>query len=324
MAKGLRLRIVLLAGLALLVASAGVARSAVAQSEPPFVGDGHGSVDASGSTTSTGGQVVVGSSGPGEPGVGAGADPCVYWVGDRSEVGGYLQGIGVPGAPAGGGDGGASEVGEDGEAPVDEPRFVVVRCESSFGGGPIIEIFELGDPPPTAGMLEAAQRALRIPLPEATFSPAAEDFQVVGIETWVWMDADDTVPLTATACIPPGTYACATVVAVFDTVDADMGDGSDLLDCDGPGLAYDPDVGWEAQLDADNCGHVYIEPSDAAGYPVTVASVWSLTWSCVYDADLDGVAESSCGGGPVGAVRRVAAPVPLEVREYQAVATIGG
>ncbi|MFN3220273.1 MAG: hypothetical protein ACE367_27580 [Acidimicrobiales bacterium] len=244
-------------------------------------------------------------------------------MGDRAEVGGYLQGIGVPGAaPVGGG--GASGAEGDAEVPVDDAQFVVVRCESSFGGGPIIEIFELGDPPPTAGMLEAAQRVLRIPLPEAVFSPAAEDFQVVGIETWVWMDDGDTAPLMATACIPPGRYACATVVAVFETVDADMGDGSEVVDCDGAGLAYDPDVAWEVQLDADNCGHVYIEPSDGAGFPVTVASVWSLTWSCVYDADLDGVLESPCGGGPIGAVRRIADPVPLEVREYQAVATIGG
>ena len=267
----------------------------------------------------------MGSSGPGERGVGAGSDPCQYWVGDRTEVGGYLQGIGVPGAPVGGGGGAAgSDSGEDADAAVDEPRFVVVRCESSFGGGPIIDIFELGDPPPTAGMLEAAQRALRIPLPEATFSPSAEDFQVVGIETWVWMEPDDTAPLAATACIPPAGYACATVVAVFDTVTADMGDGATIVDCDGAGRAYDPTVSWEVQLDVDNCGHVYIEPSDDAAYPVTVTSFWSLTWGCAFDADLDGVRESSCGGGPIGAVGRVAAPVPLEVREYQAVATIGG
>jgi hypothetical protein len=234
-------------------------------------------------------------------------------------------GSALPGSPSGDRDEPGSEDPE-GDPPVIviERPWVVVQCPTSYSGGAIVDLFQVGDPPPSAGMLESAQRALRIPLPEATFSPAAEDFQVVGIETWVWMEPDDTAPLTAVACIPPGRYACATVVAVFDTVEAAMGDGSDVVDCDGAGLAYDPAVAWEAQLDADNCGHVYIEPSEGAGFPVTVASVWSLTWSCRYDSDLDGDLESPCGGGPVGAVRRVAAPVPLEVREYQAVATIGG
>ncbi len=285
---------------------------------------GCGSVDASGSTTATGGQVVVGSSGPGERGVGAGEDPCTYTVGPPEVVEAVI-GSTLPGAPSGDRDD-PDESGDDGDGPtiVIEPPWVVVQCPTSYSGGAIVDVFQLGDPPPTAGMLEAAQRALRIPLPDATFSPAAEDFQVVGIETWVWMEPADTAPLSATACIPPATYACATVVAVFDTVTADMGDGGDVVDCDGPGLAYDPGVAWETQLDADNCGHVYIEPSDDGGFPVTVTSVWSLTWSCAFDADLDGVRESSCGGGAIGAVGREAAPVPLEVREYQAVATLGG
>jgi hypothetical protein len=254
--------------------------------------------------------------------VGAGEDPCTYTVGP-AEVIEAVIGSTLPGAPSGD----TSQPGDaDGDAPVIviEPPWVLVQCPTSYSGGAIVDIFQVGDPPPTTGMLEAAQRALRIPLPEATFSPPAEDFQVVGIETWVWMEPDDTVPLAATACIPPGDYACATVVAVFETITAEMGDGSDLVDCDGAGLAYDSGVEWEAQLDADNCGHVYIDDSGDERFAVVVTSVWSLTWSCAYDADLDGVRERSCGGGPVGVVGRIAAPVPLEVRQYQAVATIGG
>ena len=294
---------------------------AAAQDNTPAIGGGHGTVDSSGTTTSTGGQVVVGSSGPGESGVGAGDDPCTYTVGPP-EVVEALIGSTLPGAPSGDRDDPDAEDGDD-PVIVIEPPWVLVQCPTSYSGGAIVDVFQVGDPPPVAGMLEAAQRALRIPLPEATFSPAAENFQVVGIETWVWMEPGDTAPLTARACIPPGEYACATVVAVFDTVTADMADGSDTVDCDGPGLAYDPAIDWEDQLDADNCGHVYIEPSRDGTYPVEVTSVWSLTWSCAFDPELDGSLQRSCGGGLLGAVGRIGEPVPLEVREYQAVATIG-
>lgn len=285
-----------------------------------FEGHDGSTVDASGNSTDTGGQVVVGSSGPGQPGVGAGEDPCSYTVGP-AEVIEAVIGSSLPGSPSG------SRDDPDDDAPVVlvELPWVLVQCPTSYSGGAIVDIFQVGEPPPATAMLEAAQRALWIPLPDVTFSPSADAFQVVGIETWLWMGAEHTSPLLATACIPPDTYACATVVAVFDTVTVDMGDGSDVVDCEGPGRAFDIRRTWEDQLDVDNCGHVYVEPADdGADYPVTATSRWSLTWSCLYDADFDGRLERSCGGGPVGVVGRVAASVPLEVRQYQAVATVGG
>ena len=210
-------------------------------------------------------------------------------------------------------------------APADPQRWVVVYCPWHTGGPAtqIVDVFLVGDPPTPATVARLAREVVRIPLPHPTFSPGAEHFQVVGLETWIWLTAEETAPRSGTACLPPSDYACVTVTATFRTLSADMADGSGLTHCDGAGTPYDPSVEPEAQFDVEHCGHVYIEtPGSGRTYPAQVGATWHASFSCAYDADGDGARESACAGGSLGDVTRLSDPVDLEVRDLQARAAL--
>lgn len=299
-----------------------LASSVSAQGSGTYGGNGGGNID-----TDAGGAggdyfTSVGRSGPSSPGLGSGADPCSYSRLDYTQLQISL------GALVGGGNFNLElittpEDAVDGQFDHD---WVIFTCPNAAGFVGYLDWFQLGDPPPTAAMLENARRALTIPLPEPSLSPDAADFQIVGLETWVWVDDVAASDQSATACIPaaPPYYACASIDAAFDDVAFDMGDGSAEFACDGPGLAYDVSLPYDAQAELEHCGHVYTEvpPDGAETYDVTATTFWNVSWTCTYDADLDGVQDSSCGGGALDAAGRSGAAVPIEVREYQAVATL--
>lgn len=207
--------------------------------------------------------------------------------------------------------------------------WVIVWCAEA-GSITYLDGFQGGDPPTDPSVLEQhARRSLTIPLPVPAFSPDPDTgaAQVVGLQTWVWLDEADTADQTATACIPSaGTpFACATITASFVDVAFEMGDDTPGFACGGPGVAYDPTVAFEDQADVGQCFHVYLD-ADAGGstYPVVPTSVWSVSWSCVYDAGLDGSLDGSCGGGFLEIAGRDGAPVPLEVLDLQATAVTPG
>ena len=253
----------------------------------------------------------------GVDGAGSGADPCAYVVGDFDVVVDHVNAYLVT-------DVGGDIAGVEPDAAALLRPWVVVHCPSSrFGNAPVLwAVIQLGDPPEPALVARVAEQAVVLPVPAAIFSPGIDDFQIVGLETWLWLDPAQTRPISATACIQPADYACVDVRAALDGVEADMADGTDPLRCDGPGTPYDEQLAFADQRQLPHCGHVYTNaPTDGRYYPVQVTSTWHVTYSCRYDTDLDGSHESSCGSGDLGVVARVGPPELLEVRDLQAVAT---
>ena len=247
------------------------------------------------------GQVMVGYA---NSGAGSGGSVCTYDVGSLWEIQARL-----PIQPH-----------RDVDEVEPEGTFVLVWCPVGDAGVFPVDFFELGDPPSSVVVDRLAERALTVPVPAASFSPDEAIAQVVGLETWIWLDEAQTEPRSATACVGPGGYACVTVHLSFVSVAADMGDGSDVLDCAGAGTAYEPALAEADQRETPHCGHVYTDVPEAETYGVTVAAEWAPTWSCLYDADLDGVRETGCGGGVLPPLVRIAPPAPLEVIELQSVA----
>lgn len=309
-----------LAALAAFGACSLVSISAVAaQGIDPLDGLGGGEVDS-----------VVDQAGPGEfagalryahgrAGIGATDDPCEYLVVDYA---GYQEWwAGFPTAPGGGDPQAADDPDPDGN--FDRP-WIVVWCTDASGFLSWLDGFQIGDEAPRTAVLEEnARRRLAIPLPVAQFSPdpAQGATQVVGIETWLWIDPASTADQTAAACIPEAapSWACLTITAEFLDTGFDMGDGSDEVYCGGPGTPYDPTLPLAAQAELDHCGHVFTE-ADAGGstYPVVATTFWRVTWECWYDADLIGGRESPCGAADLGVIGRSQAPVPLDVADLQA------
>lgn len=251
-------------------------------------------------------------------GPGSGVDPCTYEVGDWDFVRAHLDGyLFTARGPSG------EELAPDSE--VYERPWVIIYCPTDDGAGLRLRwILQLGDPPDAAATRRIAQQALTLPIPEPSFSPTVDDFQVVGIETWIWLDEAQTQPITRRVCIPPADYACVRVTAEFVDIRADMGDGAAPVVCERNGTAYHVDVPYDQQRGRPHCGHVYTSAPDGGDtYTARVASSWEVTYSCTWDRDLDGTHDSNCGGGSLGLVGRVSDPQPLEVRDLQAVARTG-
>lgn len=304
---------------ALLAALVLVSTPATAQSPDDFGGFDGGEVD-----------TTVEQPGPGEfagalryahgtAGIGETDDPCEYRVEDYD---GYqLWWAGFLGNP-----GGADPQTEDDPDPdgnFDAP-WIIVWCTDAAGFLNWLDGFQIGPEPPRTDVLEEnARRRIAIPLPAAQFSPdpAQGATQVVGIETWLWVDPADTTTQTASACIPDTapSWACLTITAEFVDTGFDMGDGSPELYCDGPGTPYDTTRTLDAQADVERCGHVFTE-ADAGGstYPAVATTFWRVTWECWFDADLVGGREAFCGSDDLGLIGRSQAPVPLEVVDLQA------
>lgn len=204
-----------------------------------------------------------------------------------------------------------------------ESPWVIVICRDAAGGLTFLDGFQAGDPPDPLVLVESARRSLSIPLPVASFSPdpVLGAPQVVGLQTWVWIDPAETTDLAATACIPDVgvPFACATVTAEFLDVGFEMGDESAEFYCGGPGVAYDLELSYESQADVDHCSHLYLNADpDGSTYGATASTFWHVTWTCVYDSDVDGVLDAGCGSGDLGVIGRAQAPVLLEVLDLQA------
>lgn len=148
---------------------------------------------------------------------------------------------------------------------------------------------------------ELAQRAtdeLAIRYPEPRTSPSIAINQLVGIDTWLWVDPSAWQPITATAAIP-GLSVSAT--ATPRRVTWEMGDGTTVT-CEGPGTPYD-DSRPEADQ-ATDCSHTY---QDRGAYTASVTITWAVRWSA-----------SDGGAGTLADVARTT-QFPMNVAERQAV-----
>ena len=255
----------------------------------------------------------------GQAGIGATDDPCDYLVYDYYRY--QLWWSAFPGNPGGGEPQTEEDPDPDGNF---EAPWVIVWCTDAAGFLNWLDGFQIGPEPPRTEVLEEnARRRLVIPLPVAQFSPdpALGATQVVGIETWLWIDPADTAAQTASACIPETapSWACLTITAEFLDAGFDMGDGSAEIYCDGPGTPYDATLSLDAQIDVEHCGHVFLD-ADAGGstYGAVATTFWHVTWECWFDADLVGGRESFCGSDDLGVIGRSQAPIPLDVVDLQA------
>jgi len=105
---------------------------------------------------------------------------------------------------------------------------------------------------------------------------------IVGLPTWMWVEPASWQPLTATAAIPG---LSATVTAAPVRTRWDMGDDSDEVICEGPGVPFDFSRD-ETQQHTD-CSHIYQWGStDQPGgtYTITGFIDWELHWTATNGA----------------------------------------
>jgi hypothetical protein len=176
----------------------------------------------------------------------------------------------VPGAPAGA---------------LVEGQWYYLRCENA-DGTLVREAWRTWTPADANAMagelaLQAADE-LVLPYPTPGLSPMIGVNQIVGLPTWMWVEPTSWQPLTATAAIPG---LSATVTATPTRTRWDMGDDSDEVVCDGPGVAFDF-TRDESQQHTD-CTHIYQWGSaDRPGgtYTITGFIDWELHWTATNGA----------------------------------------
>lgn len=126
-------------------------------------------------------------------------------------------------------------------------------------------------PPPTPAEL-GARASAQIPLdaPTVHLTPGPGKTGLVGLPTWLWVDATPATwgPATATAAVPG---LSVTATAIVDRITWTMGDGA-VVTCTTPGTPYTPAQGARPSPD---CGHTYARPGI---HTVTATTHWTLTW----------------------------------------------
>ena len=160
-----------------------------------------------------------------------------------------------------------------------------------------------------------ARSRLPFTLPDVHFSPplrSAEDFLLVQLPTWIWVEDWSSTSRTATA---GGVTATVTTTPVRQEWDFTPGrhDPDTEGGCGGPGARYDPSRQPEDQ--STECSITFRHSSAAepgAAYEGHLSVVYEVTWT------------SNIGvGGALGEVRRTTV-VPVPVGEQQALNESGG
>jgi hypothetical protein len=121
-----------------------------------------------------------------------------------------------------------------------------------------------------------AQQAIdRLDLPQPQIAASPEEYQLVRLPTWLWLEGDSWAVQSASASVPG-----LTVTATATPVKAvwDLGDGT-TVECD----AGTP---WTTEYDAKDaspdCGHTYTRSSahvPGGEYEVSVVVEWAVSWS---------------------------------------------
>lgn len=182
-----------------------------------------------------------------------------------------------------------------------EEQYYWLTCTNAAGELIVARVFRYLPGVSIISPAELARRAsseLAIRYPEPRTSPSFTIDQLVGIDTWMWIDGGAWQPITASAAIP-GLSVSAT--ATPERMEWDMGDGT-VVTCAGPGTPYDPAVPGDQQ--SSDCTHLY---QDRGAYTASATLIWSVSWSA-----------SDGGGGSLADVARTT-QFPMRVVERQAV-----
>ncbi len=155
-------------------------------------------------------------------------------------------------------------------------RFVLRTCDP--GGrewlvlDPAQNAAALVAPPPDPRVVAASARdRLALPTVAVRLSPVGQ--QLVGLPTWLWIDAAGWRPVSRSVTVPGATV---TATAMPVSVRWTTGDGTTVV-CSGPGTPYSPTVAPEAA--SPDCGHVYRSVSPDDGLAVSATVTWSVSWS---------------------------------------------
>lgn len=147
-----------------------------------------------------------------------------------------------------------------------------------------------------AVLAQEARESVRLPVPQPHTSPPEDGFQLVGLETWFWLDAAGWRPVTARAELP-GIWAEVTATPTRATWSP--GDGRASVACDGPGARHPGTSGA-----ATDCGHTYL---DVGTYTIAVEVTFAVAW------------EASNGASGTQEPITVGAELPITVEQRQAV-----
>ena len=180
--------------------------------------------------------------------------------------------------------------------------FYWIECFSA-GGDPLLARYfqyQQGQPPISPYRLAlAASSTLDMPFPGPRTNPDRGVDQLVGIDTWMWIDPAAWQPLSTTVSIPG---LSATVTATPVSATWDMGDGQEPVVCNGPGTPYDVDRPEAGQ--STDCSHLY---QVRGAYTATVTILYEVSWSA-----------SNGEGGTLEPAPR-STQFPMSVAERQAV-----
>jgi hypothetical protein len=185
--------------------------------------------------------------------------------------------------------------------------YTVLDCQGNPTGQ--IVFVPTGSPAPAvtvppvdpATLAAEALKRMTFPKPVINMSPAVTQDQLVGLPTWLWVDAANLGTRTETVTAGPvsvtGTMKATNVVW-------DMGDGSRIT-CAGAGTAYNP-----AQPDAQpTCSYTY-RRSSATRPSKTYVVRATIAWAGDYRVS------GAPGGGPLGPVSQ-SSTVSVRVAENQ-------
>lgn len=162
--------------------------------------------------------------------------------------------------------------------------------------------------PNPGGLAVQALNRTPLPAPAMTMSPNGTDIPLlVNLPTFLWIDAAQWRPVTASASAGPVT---STVTATPQRVIWSMGNGESVT-CNGPGAPYVPSLSDDAQ--PSDCSYTYSASSARSPdktFTVTATVEWRVTWTAV----------GAPGGGDLGLSRR-SSTATVRVAELQVLNT---
>jgi hypothetical protein len=166
-----------------------------------------------------------------------------------------------------------------GERPSKDHQLMHTSCKYPDGTGSIdsewVEVDEDGNPIVDPAVL-AQQAADQLQLPNPRIAASPENYQLVRLPTWLWLDGNSWSAQSASASVP-GLTVTATATPVKATWD--LGDGSTVV-CEDAGTEWTPQ--YDAKDASPDCGHTYAWSSaNAPGgeYEVSVVVEWAVSWS---------------------------------------------